>query len=492
MKHRALASLGLSALLFGGVAAGGTLLQSGSASASSRASVATADAAAAKARRAMEGGKLSAAIKFAEAAVQAVPDVASYRALLGQAYLQQGRFESARAALADALSLEPGDGRVALNLALAQIATGAWADARKTLDDNADVIPASDHGLAIALAGDPVGAVALLGAAARTPGADAKTRQNLALSLALAGQWREARSVAAFDLSPADVDQRIEQWALFARPQGAADQVSSLLGVTAVQDPGLPVALALSARVPLVAALRPAIEAFMPGQAPNAAEVVAETSASAPPAKVGAAPAITVAISSPEPEPLVFASTKITSNVVFGPRREVVQKIPAAAPKLAVAPARKGPVGRVAIAALAAPVAPLPAAQAMGTKAHVAHAPRAHNMVAAVATVSATAGVAAQPLAKGNFFVQLGAYENAAVARDGWRRITSRVSALEGHSPSGMGFKSAAGSYYRLSVGGFARGDAAALCGKVRASGNTCFVRENAGDKTATWVKPAR
>ncbi|MFM9829407.1 MAG: tetratricopeptide repeat protein [Sphingomonas sp.] len=469
MKHRALASLGFMALLVGSSVVALSSTMGGMASASGRASIATADAAAAKARRALENGKFVLATKFAEAAVQAAPDVPSYRALLGQIYLQQGRFDSARTALSDALSLQPGDGRVALNLALAQIATGVWADARKTLDDNSDVIPASDRGLAMALAGDPASAVQLLSASARTPGADAKTRQNLALSLALAGQWREARAIAALDLSPADVDKRIEQWALFARPQGAADQVSSMLGVVAVQDPGLPVALALSAQVPTSVAAKAPVDAFMPGQAPNASVVVAEAAAvsAAPVVSSLPAPAITVAVTSPDPEAVVVGAAKATSGVVFAARQEVVQRLPARVAKVAAAPVNKQPTSP---------------ASALAKR----------TLAAAVASVSVNTGVAAQPIAKGNFYVQLGAYANAAIARDGWRRMATSVSVLGDHSPSGMAFKSGAGSFYRLSVGGFARGDAVLLCRKVRNSGNKCFVREGAGDQAAAWAKPAR
>jgi len=124
------------------------------------------------------------AIGFAEAAVRAAPQDAGYRALLGQAYLQAGRFASARDAFIDTLALSPNDGRSALSLALAQIASGDWANARKTLDDHEALIPAADRGLAMALAGDPATAVELLNAAAHAPEADAKTRQNLALALA--------------------------------------------------------------------------------------------------------------------------------------------------------------------------------------------------------------------------------------------------------------------------------------------------------------------
>ena len=45
--------------------------------------------------------------------------------------------------------------------------------------------------------------------------------QNLALSLALAGRWQEAKTVVAVDVAPDEVDERIMQWAAFARPQSA-------------------------------------------------------------------------------------------------------------------------------------------------------------------------------------------------------------------------------------------------------------------------------
>ena len=70
------------------------------------------------------------------------------------------------------------------------------------------------------LTGNPVD---LMLPVARQPGADAKLRQNLALSLALAGRWQDARLVAAMDLSPTETDKRIEEWAAFARPAGLAD-----------------------------------------------------------------------------------------------------------------------------------------------------------------------------------------------------------------------------------------------------------------------------
>jgi hypothetical protein len=94
--------------------------------------------------------------------------------------------------------------------------------------------------------------------------------------------------------------------------------------------------------------------------------------------------------------------------------------------------------------------------------------------------------------ASGTHYVQLGAYANAAVARDAWVRYTRRVPALGDATPQGAQVSTQAGTFYRLSVGGFARPDADALCRQVKAGGGSCFVRAAAGDTVASWAKPAR
>lgn len=282
---RLLISFSLSVLVAGGTTAGCAATGGGLASASGRA-VEGRDAA--LAGKALAKGDAVGAVAFAEAAVAGSPRRADYRVLLGKSYLRAGRFRSARAAFADALTLNPGNGPAALDLALAEIATGDWSAARATLAANAAIIAPSDHGLALALAGDPAGAVKLLIDAARTPGANARTRQNLGLALALAGQWSWARTIVAADVSPAEVDRRMLEWAAFAQPTHASDQVAALLGVRAQDDAGQPTALALVAPAPAVVA-----------------------------ADAVAAPVLPVA------------------RIVFGPRREVVQPLP---PRLAAAP----------------------------------------------------------------------------------------------------------------------------------------------------------
>lgn len=276
MTARTKCKLGLSALALGVATLGGSIDGlSLSAIAGSGQSAKKAEAEARDARKALAKRRAPEAVQHAEAAVANDPTNGRYRALLGQAYLLAGRFASAGQALTDALTLNPEDGRVALNLALARIAQGDWAGARQTLQTHADQIPASDRGLGFALAGDPVTAIEILTPAVRDPGATAKTRQNLALSLALAGRWREASEIAAMDVAPDQLQARLLEWASFSRPTSAYDQVASLLGVRPVQDVGQPIALALShqAGVAVAAATPPSavpVDAYMPGAGADA------------------------------------------------------------------------------------------------------------------------------------------------------------------------------------------------------------------------------
>lgn len=446
MNARKMIKFGLSALVLGGVAVTGVATQgfTSSAFATSGVNAKKAASEAKDARKAIAKRQADAAVQHAEAAVAYDPADAEYRALLGQAYLLSGRFTSASQALNDALTLNPGDGRVALNLVLAKVAQGDWAGARSTLQSHADRIPASDRGLAFALAGDPVTAIDILGPAAREATATAKTRQNLALSLALAGRWKEAGEIAAMDVSPDQLQARLMEWAQFARPTNAYDQVASLLGVRAMQDGGQPVGLALAQQPNVaVAAAGPAvdpIDAYMPGVPQGAADVAAETGV-----EVAAAPQ-----AEPQAEPQQVAGTG--PQVVFGPRAEIVQPIR---------------VARQAPARVASANAPVRTAKAL-------------VVAAPVATSKARPG---------NYYVQLGAYESAAVARDGWAGHTRRVPALQDETPHGVRFSTVSGNFYRLSVGGFDRTDAASLCRQVRASGSPCFVRVQAGDAVADWVK---
>ena len=450
MKARTLILLGVPALLFGGTMVGcSNAGHSGVASAASAPDAGLAAKQADRARKAIADRDGAGAVRFAEAAVAASPRDATYRALLGQAYLAAGRFQSAAQAYADTLTLDPANGRAALNLALAQTATGDWVAARKTLADHVDQIGAADRGLALALAGDPDGAIQLLSVAARDPSANATVRQNFALALALGGHWQEARAVAAVDVPADQIDARLAQWAAFARPTAASDQVAALLGVTPAADQGQPVQLALVAPAPVAA--------------PPAA-IVADKG------DVGAADVNSVLagsagdVASGKADDLVTGGADVAqlgggTGVTFAPPSEVVQRLPA-------------------------PVAKLTLNDVAVTKG----APKPGKGV--VAKASAVDAPAFSPN-KGGFFVQLGAYDNAAVAQDAWRRMTAHTPRLSGLAPTGMSVTVGGKSYYRLSVGGYARGDADKICGAVKSSGGRCFVRADAGDTKAAWVKGA-
>ncbi len=429
MNTRALLLGGISALLLGGTMVGCAANGGSIASASDLSGALAAKGAArnaGKAQTALARHEGPVAIGYAEGAVALMPQSAEYRMLLGQSYLQGGRFTSASRAFADTLQLSPTNGKAALNLALAQVATGDWQAARQTLAAHAAIIPAPDRGLALSLAGDTAGGIALLTEVARSPETNAKVRQNLALSFALAGRWQEARVVAAADMAPADVDARLAQWALFAQPATASDQVASLLGVRAVADAGQPVALALNAPAQVVPGV--------PGQALAAAEPVAPQT-DAVPVEVASAPAAGF------------------SKVSFGPRQEVVQALPT----MMLRPGN-GPIKLASILASNG--------RGMATAAYEVKAP-----------------------ATGRWYVQLGAFESAGVARDAWGRASRRFAMLAGHSPNGMTFKANGEDFYRLSVGGFSRSAANSMCRQYRAKGGACFVRQGAGDAMAQWLR---
>lgn len=437
MKSHLFLSIGMATAMLGGSIA---VVTSGSVAVASSKTDADAKRAARlmdKATQLVAKRKGAAAVRAAEAAVALMPAHGAYRTVLGQAYLHAGRFESARQAFTDALALDPTDGKAALNLALAQTALGEWVAARETLAAHADRIAPGDRGLALALSGDPVGGVAILGDAARDPAATGTVRQNLALALALAGRWVDARAVAAVDMSPADVDRRIMEWAAFTRPASAAAQVATLLGVTPVADPGQPVQLAL-VRAPIGLAEMPSATMGQPA-------TVADESV--------------VAVSDPVPAaPLAVAAVPAASEAVtFAAPREIVQALPDSYARNAVA---QRPSSSIA-------------------------APRA--VMAPVRSASLAAPASAPVAATGNYYVQLGAYESADVAQDAWRRFVRAVPQLSALPPRGAQATVGGSTFYRLSVGGFARSDAMSLCTRVRAKGARCFVRGHAGDRMAAW-----
>lgn len=181
-----------------------------------------------------------------EAQAAKSPRNASARVALAQAYLAAGRFQSAATTFEDAVSLGNDDPRTGLGHALAYIGSGRNAEALAVLDRWHAQIPASDFGLALALAGQPAQGVAVLSDAVRGGDATAKARQNLAYAYALDGRWAEARVVASQDVPADQLDARMSEWASRVQPEQFQTRVAGLIGAPVRVDAGQPAALALN------------------------------------------------------------------------------------------------------------------------------------------------------------------------------------------------------------------------------------------------------
>lgn len=201
---------------------------------------------AANASVALEEGRVLQSIRLAESALQADPRNGELRFLLGQAYLQAGRFASAKQAFEEAEELGLSGGKLALSKALVALALGRDAEALQTLTDNLDTIPEADLGLALALAGEPGKGILILTDRLRKGENTVKLRQNLAFTYALDGRWLPAKVMAAQDVPAARLDALMTEWAAIVRPDASQRRLASLLKVPMVaRDKGMPAALAL-------------------------------------------------------------------------------------------------------------------------------------------------------------------------------------------------------------------------------------------------------
>ena len=390
-----------------------------------------------RAQIALNAHKVPEAIQLAEQAVAKAPTDAGFRALLGNAYFAGGRFRSAEAAYKDSLSLYPNQAQVMLKLALVQTALGKKNEAVATLDAARPALGESNYGLALALAGHPAEAIKALEPAARDANADATIRQNLALAYAFAGNWDNARAVAAQDVPAGQLDTRIRQWMQLASPKSPADQVAALTGVTpAAVDEGQPVRLALA---------RPGSQF-----------------AEAAPAAPAKAPAPAAPAKAPVPAPVVAA---IAPAVPAAPAPVVIASVPPAPPPARPTLATLASTAVADVKAVFAAVMPHKAAPA---------AKPAKPRVAA-----------ATPVRRGNSpaVVQLGAYGSPDRVLAAWNGTAKKYGALKAYLPMSARFASPKGVFYRLSVRGFASdAEARNLCMSLRRQGGSCFVRNLAGD----------
>ncbi len=407
-----------------------------------------------KAQIALEKGQADRAIAYAEEAVLAEPRNPSYRAMLGAAYLEAGRFESAATTFDDALALGDEDPRTVLSYALAKIGQGDNQAALARLTAWEGAINPADLGLAFALAGNPERGIHVLTNTLRAGHNTPKVRQNLAYTYALAGNWRAARLMMAEDVPPGEIDARLTQWAANAAPEHFQVRVASLLNVTPSQDGGQPRHLALGnfpSQQMMVAQAQsqaPAELAFVEASPTRSREVesvdspgflLSEGPQVAPPVRVAASedadvrPAKTV-------EPRVAASKSPASTVpAFVPTlrfvsRPVVQDIP----EKVSAPARQKSPQRAA-------AAPKPRAV---------------------------------PIAKGaaaTHLVQLGSFDSRAVAEDKANQMKRQFVQLRDRDVVITEAEVGGRTFFRLAVAGFEKSSARSMCSIVQSKGSGCF-----------------
>jgi Flp pilus assembly protein TadD len=403
----------------------------------------------AKAQEAVRKGDFKEGLGFAERAVELSPRDVGYRMILADLYLKNGRFQSAESTFADVQQLDPGNARASFSVALARIALGRPAGAVAELDRLAETAAPADIGLAYALAGEPRRAIELLEPAARAPGATSRTRQNLALSYALAGDWEKARVTAAQDLSPADLAPRLQSWAALAQPGGGAAQVA---------DSGQPVRLALAPALPAGTAL--AAAGPLPEPAP---ETVAAS-----------APALAEADVAPEPVP---AEAEAAAEPARMATADLPQWVSERAAAEAAAPVEETrPLYANAVQAL---VTPQPSVIAP-TRSIEPSVPRfeAHRRA-----------VRAGQAGPGRFAVQLGAYSSASSVERAWGQMLKRFGFADLTPLSTTVAVPGRGTLHRLSVAGFASREAAGrTCRSIQAKGGACFVRTVAGDAPVRWA----
>jgi len=379
--------------------------------------------------------KVDKAVSNEERAVERNPQDAGARLELAHSYLQAGRFESAVTTFEDARQLGEEDARTALALALAQIGSGDSDSALTVLDKWRDSIPATDYGLAVALAGDTARGVSILADALRSGDDSAKLRQNLAYAYALDGRWSEARLMAAQDVPADQIDARISEWAQQGRPEDYRTRVAGLIGAPVRSDGGQPQHLALAPAQPQQPAASVAL-ASEPETIP--VQAGSNDGENLPPLGNGESFWVAEATRPEEPEAVAageefddaFADNETEERFVSTPIiQEVALSEPAQAPAAKAAPVRKP-------------------------------APKASNNFRS---------------AKGTHLVQLGSFSSQESAERAIKIYAERHPEL---SEDDMVISEAivrGKKYWRVAAGNFNRRSATNMCSTVKSRGGGCI-----------------
>ena len=402
---------------------------------------------ASKAESLLAKGKSDKAVTHAEMAVLASPRDAATRALLAKAYIGAGRFVSAATALEEAMQLGDTSGRTVLTYALTLSAVSRFDDAQTLLDRYERNLDPADFGLAITVAGRPQQGIQVLSNVLRSGTNTMQVRQNLAYAFALNGDWRSARLVAQQDLAANVLGERLGQWAVLSQPRMAAQRVAALLDTTVSQDAGQPNELALV-------------------NFPTTSQLALETSEAAAEdltAEVASADAELPAFSAAQPYEVADAETPATAPVA-------VSRV-AAAPRVVL----PKPVSSIETVDLPEPKPVVVA--------------KLEEPVKAAPSKAFAAAFVRKP---GDYTVQLGSFDSAAIADGAWAKMLKRHPELKGSEKSVTKAKVDGKIFYRVAAVGFAKSSATELCGVVKKRGGGCFAYASARTLPGTISEATR
>lgn len=419
-----------------------------------------ADISAGKAQDAMERGRHERAVQHAEAAVQAEPHNAAYRAMLGQAYLDAGRFASAETSFRDAMALGENSARTALSLALALTAQADYDEAAAILNDWDGQIADADLGLALALSGQPERGIHIMTNAIRRGDNTPKMRQNLAYAYAVAGRWRDARLMAQEDIPAGEVGHRLAEWAEMASASAYQRRIANLLQVPeGVHDAGQPVHLAL-ANNPSVEQLAAEANALATPEGELAA-IEADTAKPLPVVATAQAnpgePEITLASYEPAKTeaPTNFATAFATQAPAGASLAQVTQDTLrfVSEPVVQTVPVRNGAV---------------PSRSDFKAK--------SERPARVAGSTSRNKAAATGPVEDGTHLIQLGSFLSEQGARRAWGIYVKRHPELAGHKMVITQAIVRGKTYFRVSADGFDRSGSKAMCSQVNSkSGDGCI-----------------
>jgi len=390
---------------------------------------------------------------------EASPQDAAPLSGLAEAFYAQGNYDKAVSTFREALARTPNSAAVIEGLAKSLISKGSYDEARTLLEAAAKNAPngslLNKLGVARDLSGDGQGAQSAYRAALALDPENLSTRNNLALSLAISGQYREA--VAEMEQVAADPRGGGRYGANLAFVYGLAGNLAAVERLTGTTD--APEKARLKAQYDRIRNLasageRATVLSMITQQTPSVADKTSNEkttdTASAIENKQESASGSVVAKAEPpvaKPAPMIADLPKAEAPSVAKAEPAAAEPSKAAAQSIAVAEPAKietAPVAKVAADEAESPVAKIEAVPAesaslpqseVSTAGGIAETPDlagtakpAEAMkVASISKPEPVASSVKSPPAFAGWQVQLGAYRTAVQADRGWKVLVEKA-----------------------------------------------------------------